>query len=186
MTRPNDEQTAMEPPMKWNAWGDPAAGQTAVRRHPNAAQAGARDRGLRHGGTRSRAGPLAAVRAVASRSRRARGDRRCRLLRHRRPRPATARRRQVDAGPVAPQGLRCAGRTRRRAATRRRQRGRRDPAVLRRPQHRRRPVRRRHQRGRRLDPTVATSRPSSRWTCGGSTNCTHSTRSPGKPSWAPD
>lgn len=24
MTRPNDQQTAMEPPMKWNAWGDPA------------------------------------------------------------------------------------------------------------------------------------------------------------------
>jgi alkyldihydroxyacetonephosphate synthase len=24
MMRPNDQQTAMEPPMKWNAWGDPA------------------------------------------------------------------------------------------------------------------------------------------------------------------
>ena len=25
MTRPDDQQTAMLPPMKWNAWGDPAA-----------------------------------------------------------------------------------------------------------------------------------------------------------------
>src|SRR5690349_9859066 len=25
MTRPNDQHTALLPPMKWNAWGDPAA-----------------------------------------------------------------------------------------------------------------------------------------------------------------
>ena len=30
--------------MKWNAWGDPAAGETAVRRHSDAAEAGARRR----------------------------------------------------------------------------------------------------------------------------------------------
>ena len=34
--------------------------------------------------------------------------------------------------------------------------------------------------------TAATSRPSCRWTCGGSTSFTRSTRCPGKPSWAPD
>src|SRR6185312_14639961 len=28
MTRPNDQQAALLPPMKWNAWGDPAEAKT--------------------------------------------------------------------------------------------------------------------------------------------------------------
>ncbi len=106
MTRPDDQQTALLPPMKWNAWGDPAAakplsdGIRALLKQAlgvdgtTTPELAAEDVKLR---------PSAL--ADADRDGLA-GHRRSRLLPRRRPGPAAARGRQVDAGPVAPQGLR--------------------------------------------------------------------------------
>ena len=160
----------MLPPMKWNAWGDPAAAKPlsdGIRTLLKQALGvdGATDAELE-----PRAGAAAPVRADGRRPRRAGRDRRRRLLRRRRPRPAAARRRQVDAGPVAPQGYRRPGCARRGAPARRRRRGRRAAAVL------RASTASRSSRSAAAPASsaastrsAATSRPWSRWTCAAST-----------------
>ena len=153
MTRPDDQQTALLPPMKWNAWGDPAAakplsdGIRALLKQALGVD-GATTPDLEAAGRASFARPRCRTpTATGSPS-----HRRSRLLPCRRPGPAAARRRQVDAGPVAPQGFRCPGCARRGAPAAERRRDRRDPAVLLRPRDRDRPVRRRHECGRRPRP----------------------------------
>ncbi len=114
------------PPMKWNAWGDPAAAKPLSDGIRSLLRQALGVDGRARRGTDPRAGAAAPVGAVRRRPRRPGRDRRRRALRRRRPRPAAARRRQVDTGPVAAQGLRRAGRARRGAAARRRGRDRRD------------------------------------------------------------
>ena len=66
---PDDQQTALLPPMKWNAWGDPGQ-RSRCQRAFATDQAGARRRGIDHGRTRARPGAVAAVGVVTRRSRR--------------------------------------------------------------------------------------------------------------------
>ena len=49
------------PPMKWNAWGDPARGQTSLGGHPLAVEAGPGGERLARGRTRRRSGAAASL-----------------------------------------------------------------------------------------------------------------------------
>ena len=121
MTRPDDQQAALLPPMKWNAWGDPAEAKPLSESIRSLLKQALGIDDVGRCRPRARAGPAAAVGAVAAPI--ARGWRTIvgdRVLRHRRPSPAAARGRQVHAGPVAPQGHRRTGCARRGAAARRR------------------------------------------------------------------
>ncbi len=152
MTRPDDQQTALLPPMKWNAWGDPAEAkplsdgirsllkQALGVEESTAAELDAEQVRLRPSALSDtdRDGLAAIVGADFCRV-----DDHGRLMRAGGKSTLDLLRRRDSGVQDAPDAV---------LLPRRRRRDRGDPAVLRRPRHRDRPVRRRHQRGRRPGP----------------------------------
>ena len=186
MTRPDDQQTALLPPMKWNAWGDPEEAKPlsdGIRSLLKQAL-GVEDSTDRR--ARARAGAAAAVRAVGADrdgltaivgAEYCSVDDRGRLLRAGGKSTLDLLRRKDSGVQDAPDAVLLPGDDDEIAAI---------LQLLRAAQHRRRPVRRWHQRGRR--PGSHPRRIQGRGVAGPAaarTSCTRSTRSPEKPNWAP-